>query len=159
MDHNFAILKGPCNSVKLWAMPHKMDRTSWRVLTKCGPLEKGNGNPLQYYCQENPMDCMKRQKDMMSEDEPPRSVGVQYVTGKKWRNSSRKNGETGSKEKQHPAVDVSGGEIKPNVIRTILHTNLVHESRQIGRYLAGDGKIKHRYLRNQWSKMDMNGII
>ena len=29
------------------------------------------------------MDCMKRQKDMMSEDEPPRSVGIQYVTGKK----------------------------------------------------------------------------
>ena len=27
---------------------------------------------------------------MTLEDEPPRSVGVQYVTGEEWRNSSRK---------------------------------------------------------------------
>ena len=33
---------------------------------------------------------MKKQKDMTLEDEPPRSVGVQYVTGEEWRNSSRK---------------------------------------------------------------------
>ena len=33
---------------------------------------------------------MKKQKDMTLEDEPPRSVGVQYVTGEKCRNSSRK---------------------------------------------------------------------
>ena len=63
------------------------------------------------------MDSMKRQKDMMPEDEPLRSVGVQYVTGEKRRNSSRKNGESSSKEKQHSAVDVSGGEIKSNVIK------------------------------------------
>ena len=36
------------------------------------------------------MNSMKKQKDMTLEDEPPRSVGVQYVTGEKWRNSSRK---------------------------------------------------------------------
>ena len=34
---------------------------------------------------------MKKQKDMILEDEPPRSVGVQYVTGEEWKNSSRKN--------------------------------------------------------------------
>ena len=41
----------------------------------------GNGNPLQYSCLENPMNSMKRQKDMTPEDEPPRSEGVQYATG------------------------------------------------------------------------------
>ena len=36
---------------------------------------------LQYSCQENPMNSMKRQKDIAPEDEPSRSEGVQYATG------------------------------------------------------------------------------
>ena len=32
---------------------------------------EGDGTPPQYSCLENPMDSMKRQKDMMLEDEPP----------------------------------------------------------------------------------------
>ena len=51
---------------------------------------------------------MKRQKDMTLKDEPHRSVGVQYATGEKWRNNSRKNEEMEPKQKQHPVVDVSG---------------------------------------------------
>ena len=35
----------------------------------------GKGKPLQYPCLENPMNSMKRQKDMTLEDEPPRLVG------------------------------------------------------------------------------------
>ena len=42
---------------------------------------EGNGNPLQDPCQENPMDSIKRIKDMTPEDEPLRSEGVQYATG------------------------------------------------------------------------------
>ena len=41
---------------------------------------EGNGKPLQYSCLENPMNCMKRQKNMTLKDEPHRSVGVQYAT-------------------------------------------------------------------------------
>ena len=44
------------------------------------------------------MNNMKRQKDMTLKDELPRSVGAQYVTGEKWRNSSRKNEETELKQ-------------------------------------------------------------
>ena len=33
---------------------------------------------------------MKRQKDMTLEDEPPRSVGIQYDTGEEWRNRSER---------------------------------------------------------------------
>ena len=42
----------------------------------------GNGKPLQYSCSENPMNSMKRQKDMTLEDEPLMLEGVQYATGK-----------------------------------------------------------------------------
>ena len=51
---------------------------------------------------------MKRQKDMILKDEFSRSVGAQYATGEEWRNNSRKNEETESKQKQHPVVDVTG---------------------------------------------------
>ena len=67
-----------------------------------------NGKPLQYSCLENPMNSMKRQKDRTLKDELPRSVGTQYATGDQWRNNSRKNEETESKQKQHPVVDVTG---------------------------------------------------
>ena len=43
---------------------------------------EGNGEPLQYSCFENPMNNMKRQKDMTLKDELPSSVGAQYTTGK-----------------------------------------------------------------------------
>ena len=54
------------------------------------------------------MNSMKSQKDRTLKDEFPRSVGAQYATGDQWRNNSRKNEETESKQKQHPAVDVTG---------------------------------------------------
>ena len=68
---------------------------------------EGNGKPLQYSCLENPMNSMKRQKDRTLKDELPRLVGAQYATGDQWRNNSRKNEETESKQ-QHPVVDVTG---------------------------------------------------
>ena len=76
-----------------------MDGSWWRVLTNCGPLEKGMAN--QYFCLENPMNSMKRQNDGTLKDELPRSVGAQYATGDQWRNNSRKNEETEPKQKTH----------------------------------------------------------
>ena len=85
---------------------------------------EGNGKPLQYSCLKNPMNSMKRQKDRTLKDELSRSVGVQYATGEKQRNSSRKNEEAEPKLKQHPVVGVSGGESKVMLESTILHMNL-----------------------------------
>ena len=65
---------------------------------------EGNGKPLQYSCLENPMNSMKRQKDMTPKDELPRSVGAQYATIDQWRNNSRKNEETERKQKQYLVV-------------------------------------------------------
>ena len=61
---------------------------------------EGNGKPLQDSYRENPMNSMKRQKDMTPEDEPPGLEGVQYATGEEQRgvtNCSRKNEVAGSK--------------------------------------------------------------
>ena len=53
---------------------------------------EGNGKPHQRSCLDNPVNNMKRQKDMTLKDELPRLVGA--ATGDQWRNNSRKNEET-----------------------------------------------------------------
>ena len=68
---------------------------------------EGNGKPLQYSCLENPMNSRKRQNDRILKEELPRSVDAQYATGDQWRNNSRNN-EMEPKQKQYPAVDVTG---------------------------------------------------
>ena len=73
---------------------------------------EGNGKPLHYSCLENPMNSMKRQKDRTLKNELPRSVGAQYATGDQWRNNSRKSEGMEPKQKQYPAVDVTGDRSK-----------------------------------------------
>ena len=55
---------------------------------------------------------MKRQRDMILNNELPKLVGAQYAIGEEWRNSSRRNEEAEPKQKQYQVVDVSGGESK-----------------------------------------------
>ena len=83
-----------------WVMMERSDRM-WST-------GEGNGKPLQYSCLENPMNSMKRQKDRTLKDELPWSVGAQHATGDQWRNNSRKNEETKTKQKQHPVMAVTG---------------------------------------------------
>ena len=66
---------------------------------------EGNGKPLQFYGLENPMNSIKRQKDGKLKDKLLRSVGAQYTTGEERRNSSRRNDEAMSKQKQHTSMD------------------------------------------------------
>ena len=58
------------------------------------------------------MNNMKRQKDRTLKNELPRSVAAQYATGDQWRNNSRKNEGMEPKQKEHPAVDVTGDRSK-----------------------------------------------
>ena len=83
-----------------WVMAESSDK-NWSTGDR-------NGKPLQYSCLENPMNSMKRQKVMTLKDKLPRTVGAQYAIGDQWRNSSRKDEEAKSKQKQHPFVDVTG---------------------------------------------------
>ena len=54
------------------------------------------------------MNIMKRRKDRTLQDELPRSVGAHYATGDQSRNNFRKNEGMQPKQKQYPAVDVTG---------------------------------------------------
>ena len=83
-----------------WVMVESSDKT-WST-------GEGKGKPLQHSCLENPMNSMKRQKDMTVNNELSRSISAQYATGDQWRNNSRKNEETEPKGKQHPVVYVTG---------------------------------------------------
>ena len=73
---------------------------------------EGNGKPLQYSCLENPVNSMKWQNDRILKEKLPRSVGAQYATGDQWRNNSGKNEGMEPKQKQYPAVDVTGDRSK-----------------------------------------------
>ena len=69
---------------------------------------EGNGKPLQYSCLENPMNSMERQKGRSLKDELPRFVGAPYATGDQWTNNSINKEEMEPKQRQYPAVDVTG---------------------------------------------------
>ena len=77
-------------------MPCRDTQDGWVMVEssdKVWSTGEGNGKLLQYSCLENPMNSMKRQKDMTLKDELPGSVSAQYATGEEWRNNSRKNEE------------------------------------------------------------------
>ena len=66
-----------------------------------------NGKPLPYSFLENPMNSVKRQKDMTLKSVP--QIGrCPYSTVEEWRNSSRENEEAEPKWKQCPVVNVTG---------------------------------------------------
>ena len=73
------------HSMKLWARPCGATQDG-RVMVessdKMWPTEEGNGKPLQYSCLENPMNSMKRHKDMTPKDKLPRLVG--WLVGWYW---------------------------------------------------------------------------
>ena len=126
------------------------------IVKSSDKTERGNSKPLQYFCFENPMNSMKRQIDMMLEDEPSRSEGVQYATGEEWRaitNSSRKNDVAGPKENRCSVVDVSGGESKVQCCeeQCFIGTSNGRSMNQskLGHGQVGDGEIKYWYLRSQ----------
>ena len=68
------------NSMKLWAMQCKVTQDG-RVMVessnKTWSTGEGNGKPLQYSCLENPLNSMKRQKDMTLKDKVPKLIWAQ----------------------------------------------------------------------------------
>ena len=71
------------------AMSHAMQGQDGQVTVessdKMWSAGRENGKPCQYSCGKNPMNSLKRQKDITSEDKPPRSEGVQYAPGEEGR--------------------------------------------------------------------------
>ena len=71
------------NSMKLWAMLCRATQDGWVMVEssdKTWSTGEGNGKPLQYSCLENPMNSMKRQKDMILEDKLPKLVGAHSIS-------------------------------------------------------------------------------
>ena len=87
----------------------------WRVMVessdKCDLLEKGMANHFSVLVLRT-HEQYEKAKDGTLKDELPRLVGAQYATGDQWTNNSRKNKGTEPKQKQYPAVDVTGDRSK-----------------------------------------------
>ena len=79
---------------------------------------EGNGKPSQYSCLENPMNNMKKQNDRILKEEFSRSLGAQYAAGDQGRNNSRKNEGMETKQKQYPAVDVTGDGSRSDAVKS-----------------------------------------
>ena len=116
------------------------------------PTGEGNGKPLQYSCLENPRNSMKRQKDRTLKDELPRLVGAQYTAGEEWRNSSRKKEEAEPKQKQCPAVDVTGDGSKIQCCKEQYCTgtwNIKSMNQDKLELVKQEMMSEHRHFRNQ----------
>ena len=108
MDHSLS------NSMKLWAMPCRATQDGQVMVERSDKMwstGEGNGKPLQYSCLESPWTVWKGKKigqwRMNSPDWQMPNVLLEIR-----RNNSRNNEETEPKQKQHPAVDVTGDRSK-----------------------------------------------
>ena len=108
------------------------------------------------------MNSVKKQTDMTLKDELPRSVGTQYAAGEEWRNNSWKSEKTEPKQKQHPAVDVTGDGNKVWCYKEqyCIGTWNVRSMNQDKLEVVKQEMVsEHWHFRNQWTKMDQNGWI
>ena len=102
------------NSMKL-SHAHRASQDGWAMVDRSDRMwstGEGNGKTLQYSGLENPKNSMKRQNNRILNKELPRTAGTQYATGDQWRNNCRKNEGMEPKQKQYPAVDVTGDRSK-----------------------------------------------
>ena len=95
---------------------------------------------------------------MTLKDDPPRSACAQHATGEEQRNSSRSNEEGESKQKQCPAVDVSGGESKVRCCKEqyCIGTWNVRSINRGTSGQTGDGNNEHHHLgisELKWTRM------
>ena len=87
-----------------------------------------------------PHELYERQKDRTLKDELPRSVGTQYATGDQWRKNSRKNEGMEPKQKQYPAVDVTGDRSKVRCCKS----NIAQEPGMLGPLIKANWKWSNR---------------
>ena len=106
------------------------------------------------------MNSMRRQNDRILKEELRRLVGAQYATGGQWINNSRKNEGMEPKQKQYPAVDVTGDRSKVRHCKEqycIGSWNVRSMNQGKLEVVKRDGKGERRHSRNQRTKMDWHG--
>ena len=106
------------------------------------------------------MNSMKRQNGRILKGELPGLVGAQCAIGYQWRNNSRKNEGMEPKQKQYPAVGVTGDRSKVQCCKDqycIGTWNVRPMNQGKLEVLRRDGKSERRHSRNQRTKMYWNG--
>ena len=136
--------------------PPMTDGSWWRVLTKCGPLEKGMENYFIILALWTLWIAWKGKKDRLLKNELPRLVGAQYIMGDQWRNNSRINKETEPKQKQCPVVDMTGDGNKVRCCKEqycigTWNVRSMHQGKL--EVVKRDGKSEHQHFRNQLTKI------
>ena len=154
--------------MELWAMLGRATQDGLVMVESSDKTQStggGNSNPLQYCCRENPINSMKRQTYMTPEDEPPRSEGVQYVTGEEWRaitSSSRRKEVAEPKQTWCSVVDVSGDESKVWSCKEqyCVGTWNVNSVNQVNwRWSSRKWQEWTSMSQESWTKMDRQGQI
>ena len=119
------------------------------------------GKSLQYCCLENPMNSIKRTKDMTLKDELPHWASAQEATGEEWRNNFRKNEEMEPKQKQRPVADGmgDGSKVRCRKEQYCVGTWNVWSMNQGKLEVVKQevARVNIDILGNQWTKMDWNG--
>ena len=85
MYHNFVMEKGlaSLNEATRHAVQGLTTQTGHNEeFDKMWSPGEGNGNPFQYSCLENPMDSMKRQKELTPKMSPPSWIVSNMLMGK-----------------------------------------------------------------------------
>ena len=101
-----------------------------------------------------------KKKKRILKEKLPRSVGAQYATGDEWRNNSRKNEGMDPKQKEYPAVDVTGDRSKVRCCKEqycIGTWNVRSMNQGKLEVIKRDGKSERRPSRNQRTKVDWKG--
>ena len=106
--------------------PPKMDRSWWKVLTECGPLEKGIENHFSGLASRTPWTVWKGKKIGHQKWAPQVSRCAKCWWGEQ-RNSSRKNEEAGTKQKRCSV----GWWLKSNAIKN----NIAQEPGMLGSWI------------------------
>jgi len=139
--------------VKLWAMPCRASQNGQVVVEssdKPWSNGEGNGKPLKYSYLENPMNSMKRKKDMTLKDELLRSVGTQYASGEEQKNSSRMKRLSQSKNNAELWMWlVIGSQVrccKEQYCLGIWNVRCMNQGKL--KVVKQDGKNEHWYFRN-----------
>ena len=103
----------------------------------------------------------EKAKNWDTERWTPQVVGAHYATGDQWRNNSKKNDKIEPKQKQHPAVDMTGDGNKVQSCKEqyCIGTWNVRFMNQGKLEVVKQEMARVNIDRNQWTKVDWNGWI
>ena len=152
--------------MKLWVMPCRATQDGQVMVessNKTWSTGEGNGKPHQYSCLENPMNRMKRQKDMTMK-ETPKLVLVHYATGEERRNCSRRKEWGGGAKAELTAYEwmtlvVSKAQCWKEQCWVVTWNVRSINQCKLQVVKTGDSESKHRHFRNHWTQKDGNGQI